>query len=124
MAKEEKSMTEKPFPLAVDEARGEVSLWVNGVPLVIAAEMARLSALSSRLQCKSLNDLFMRLSDVELSATMAAIELLTVKGDWLEAVTKIRLKHFGACRVAFLSVLSHHLDGEDEGNVEAVVKAA
>ena len=129
MAKEEKTMTEKvkaekPFPLPVDGARGEVSLWVADVPLVLAAEMARLSALSSRLDCKSLGDLFVRLSDVELSATMAAIELLTVKGNALEALTKIKLKHFSACKVAFITLLTHHFDGEEEGNDEAAAKAA
>ncbi len=119
MAKEE-----KPFPLEVNEARGEVALWVGDVPLVLAAEMSRLSAVSSRLQCKSLNDLFLRLSDVEAAATIAGIELLTVRGKPLEAIEKIKLKHFGACRVAFMAVLAHHFDEEDEGNVEAANQAA
>lgn len=118
------AVEEKPFPLEVNEARGEVSLWVGDVPLVLAAEMGRLSAVSSRLQCKSLNDLFVRLSDVEAAATIAGIELLTVKGNPLEAISKIKLKHFGACRIAFLAVLAHHFDGEDEGNAEAAEKAA
>lgn len=125
MAKEEtKTATAKPFPLEVNEARGEVALWVGDVPLVLAAEMSRLSAVSSRLQCKSLNDLFLRLSDVEAAATIAGIELLTVKGNALEAIQKIKLKHFGACRVAFMAVLAHHFDEEDEGNVEAANQAA
>lgn len=129
MAKEEKTMTEKdkaekPFPFAVDGARGEVSLWVADVPLVLAAEMARLSALSSRLDCKSLGDLFTRLSDVEVGATVAAIELLTVKGSALEAITKLKLKHFTACKVAFITLLTHHFDGDEEGNEEAAEKAA
>lgn len=124
MAKEEKpAAAVKPFPLPVNEARGEVALWVDDVPLVIAAELGRLSALSSRLQCKSLNDLFVRLSDVETAATVAGIELLTVRGEALEAITKLKLKHFGACRIAFLAALSHHFDG-DEGNAEAVEKTA
>ncbi|MEV4606194.1 hypothetical protein MRBLMR1_001137 [Neorhizobium sp. LMR1-1-1.1] len=118
------AVEEKPFPLAVNEARGEVPLWVGNVPLVLAAEMSRLSAVSSRLQCKSLNDLFLRLSDVEAAATVAGIELLTVKGNALEAIQKIKLKHFGACRVAFMAVLAHHFDEEDEGNVEAANQAA
>lgn len=118
------AVEEKPFPLAVNEARGEVALWVDDVPLVLAAEMSGLSAVSSRLQCKSLNDLFLRLSDVEAAATIAGIELLTVKGKPLEAIQKIKLKHFGACRVAFMAVLAHHFDEEDEGNVEAANQAA
>lgn len=125
MAKvETKTAEATPFPLDVNEARGEVPLWVGDVPLVLAAEMGRLSAVSSRLQCKSLNDLFLRLSDVEAAATIAGIELLTVKGKPLEAIQKLRLKHFGACRVAFLAVLAHHFDEEDEGNVEAAEGAA
>lgn len=118
------AVEEKLFPLEVNEARGEVSLWVDDVPLVIAAEMGRLSAVSSRLRCSSLNDLFMRLSDVEVTATVAAIELLTVKGKPLEAISKLQLKHFGACKLAFLAVLAHHFDGEDEGNAEAASEAA
>ena len=121
MAKEEPA---KPFPLEVNEARGEVALWVDDVPLVLAAEMGRLSAVSSRLQCKSLNDLFIRLSDVEPAATIAGLELLTVRGKPVDAIAKIRLKHFGACRVAFMAVLAHHFDEEDEGNAEAAEKAA
>lgn len=118
MAKEE-----KPFPLEVNEARGEVSLWVADVPLVLAAEMGRLSAVSSRLQCKSLNDLYVRLSGVEAAATLAGIELLTVRGNALEAISKIKLKHFGACAATFASILAHHFDG-DEGNEEAAGEAA
>ncbi|SFB52269.1 hypothetical protein SAMN03159496_04629 [Rhizobium sp. NFR07] len=118
------AVEEKPFPLDVNEARGEVSLWVDDVPLVLAAEMGRLSAVSTRLQCKSLNDLFLRLSDVEAAATVAGIELLTVKGKPLEAIHKLKLKHFGACRIAFMAVLAHHFDGEDEGNAEAASQAA
>lgn len=123
-AEETKTAITKPFPLEVNEARGEVALWVGDVPLVLAAEMSRLSAVSSRLQCKSLNDLFLRLSDVEAAATIAGIELLTVRGKPLEAIEKIKLKHFGACRVAFMAVLAHHFDEEDEGNVEAANQAA
>ncbi|MGF9564167.1 hypothetical protein AAIH70_11720 [Neorhizobium sp. BT27B] len=118
------AVEEKPFPLVVNEARGEVPLWVADVPLVLAAETGRLAAVSSRLQCKSLNDLFVRLSDVEASATFAGIEILTVKGEWLEAIKKIKLKHFGACRTAFLAVLAHHFDGEEPGNEEAAAGAA
>ena len=126
MAEEEKKVAkEKIFPMIVNEARGEVPLWVGDVPLVIAAELGRLSALSARLQCKSLSDLYSRLSDVEVSATVAAIELLTVRGKPLEALSQLKIKHFGACRVAFLATLAHHLDeDETEGNEEAADQAA
>lgn len=121
MAKE--PVAEKSFPLAVNEARGEAALWVGDVPLVVAATMQGLSAVSSRLQCKSLNDLFLRLSGTEVAATVAAIELLTVKGDALKAINGLKLKHFAACGAAFLSVLTDHFDG-DEGNAEAVDETA
>lgn len=116
-------MADPVFKHAVNEARGEARLVIDGVELVLAAEMGRLSAVSSRLQCKSLNDLFMRLSGVEAAATLAGIELLTVKGNALEAITKIKLKHFSACAAAFSTILAHHFDG-DEGNAEAVGETA
>ncbi|GAJ91039.1 hypothetical protein [Rhizobium rhizogenes] len=129
MAKEEKKgvvatkAVTKPFPLSVNEARGEAPLWIADVPLVLAAEMSRLAAVSSRLQCKSLNDLFLRLSGVEAAATWAGIELLTVKGDVVKALEALKLQHFTACAVAFSAILAHHFDG-DEGNAGAVDEAA
>ncbi|OCJ37788.1 hypothetical protein [Agrobacterium tumefaciens] len=111
------------FKFPVNEARGEARLVIDGVELVIAAEMERLSALSSRLQCRSLNELFTRLSEVEVGATVAGIELLTIKGDALAAIMKLKLKHFGDCKSAYVSVLMHHFDG-DEGNAVAAEKAA
>lgn len=116
-------MADPVFKHAVNEARGEARLVIDGVELVLAAEMGRLSAVSSRLQCKSLNDLFMRLSGVEAAATLAGIELLTVKGNALEAITKIKLKHFSACAAAFSTILAHHFE-DDEGNVSAVGETA
>lgn len=125
MAKEEKKSPAavKPFPLEVNGARGEVALWVADVPLVIAASMSGLAAVSTRLECRSFQELFMRLSGVEAAATLAGIELLSVKGDRLEAIQALKLKHFPACAAAFSEALSHHFDGE-EGNGEAVEKAA
>lgn len=103
----------------VNGARGEVELKIDDVELVIAATMQGLSAVSTRLECKSLADLFMRLSGVELAATVAAIELMTVKGDKAAALKKLKLKHFTACAAAFSAALSHHFDDE-AGNGEAV----
>lgn len=114
---------ENPFPLEVNGARGEVPLWIDDVPLVVAAEMGRLAAVSARLECKSFQDLFIRLSGVEAAATLAGIDLLVVRGDRLAAIEKLKLKHFSACANAFSSALSHHFDG-DEGNVEAAGRAA
>ena len=111
--------------LPVNEARGEARLMIDDVELVLAAEMGRLAALSSRLQCKSLNDLFIRLSEAEVSATYAAIELLTVRGDALKALTVIQLRHFMACKATFLAILAHHFGDEDveKGNGEAAEAA-
>lgn len=107
---------EKPFPLEVNGARGEVELWVGGTPLVLAAEMGALAAVSSRLSCKSMADLFLRLSNVEPAATVAALDLLTVRGDKAKAIAALKLKHFGAVAKAISEALSHHFDEEDEGN--------
>lgn len=109
----------------VNGARGEVRLVIADVELVIAATLGGLSAVSSRVQCKSLNDLFIRLSGVEVEATVAAIELLTVpeKGDWQAAIGKLNLRHFASVKDAFLAALSHHLDG-GEGNAPAAARAA
>nr|WP_313023117.1 hypothetical protein [Brucella intermedia] len=112
-------MSEKEFPLPVNEARGEVALWVGDVPLVIAAEMEGLSVLSSRLECKSLHDLFTRLSATEVSATRAALPALAVKGKAEDALNVLKLKHFKAIAEAFSKALSHHFD-DDEGNGAAV----
>ncbi|WP_421416573.1 hypothetical protein [Agrobacterium tumefaciens] len=114
---------EQEYKYPVNEARGEARLVVDGVELVIAAEMGRLAALSNRLQCKSLNDLFIRLSDAEVAATVSGIELLTIKGDALAAINKLKLKHFGDCKSAFLAVLTHHFE-DDAGNAEAAREAA
>lgn len=118
------SEEEKPFPLEVNGARGEVALWIGKVPLVIVAEMGGLAAVSSRLSCKSMSDLFLRLSGVEPAATVAALDLLTVRGDKVKAIGSLKLKHFGAVAKAISEALSHHFDEEDEGNGEAAQKAA
>ncbi|MBL0934842.1 MAG: hypothetical protein IBJ07_08835 [Rhizobiaceae bacterium] len=108
----------KEFPLQVNGARGEVALWIGDVPLVIAATMKGLAAVSTRLGCQSLADLFLRLSGTEVAATMAAISLLTVRGKSDDALDAFKLKHFPACAEAFAAALSHHFEGEP-GNEKA-----
>ena len=103
---------------AVNAARGEVSLKIDDVELVLAATMHGLAAVSRALQCKSLIDLWQRLDGVEVEATLAALEFLTVKGDWAAAIKRIQIKHFAACRVAFTALIAAHLK-EDEGNENA-----
>ena len=114
---------EPTYKFAVNEARGEARLMIDDVELVLAAEMSRLASVSSRLQCKSLNDLFLRLSGVEVAATWAGIEILTIKGDVVKALEALKLQHFTACAIAFSAILSHHFDG-DEGNAGAAGEAA
>lgn len=102
----------------INGARGEVGLTIGGNDLVIAATMKGLAAVSTRLGCQSLSDLFLRLSGTEVAATMAAISLLTIKGDAGKAVDALTLKDFPACAEAFAKALAHHFEG-DEGNEEA-----
>ena len=105
--------------LEVNGARGEVALKIGDVDLVIAATMAGLAAVSTHLECKSLSDLFIRLSGVEPAATMAAVTFLTVRGDHAAAIKALKLQHFKACADAFGKALAHHFDGE-LGNEKAV----
>ncbi len=60
----------------------------------------------------------------EPAATVAALDLLTVRGDKISAIGALKLKHFGAVAKAISEALSHHFDEEDEGNGEAAQKAA
>lgn len=105
--------------LSVNGARGEVALRVGSVDLVIAAEIGRLAAVSTALECKSFIDLYQRLLGAEVAATMAAIQHLTVKGDAGQAVQELRLTDFTACKNAFTAALMHHV-GEDAGKDAAV----
>lgn len=102
----------------VNGARGEVALKIGDVDLVIAATMTGLAAVSSRLGCQSLSDLFLRLSGTEVATTMAAISLLTIKGNAEKAVEALTLKDFPACAEAFAKALSHHFE-DSEGNEKA-----
>lgn len=108
--------------LEVNGARGEVALKIGDVDLVIAATMKGLAAVSTRLECKSMADLFQRLSGVEPAATTAAVELLTVKGDGVKAASILKLKHFKDCAEAINAALAHHFE-DDEGNGETAGKA-
>ena len=113
-------MADKEFPLQVNGARGEVALMIGDVPLVIAATMQGLSTVSSHLECKSLADLFLRLSGTEIAATRAAIPALTIKGDATKALEVLNLSHFKAIAEAFSAALAHHFEDDDAGNEKAV----
>lgn len=103
--------------LEVNGARGEVALRIGKIDLVIAATMEGLSAVSTRLECKSMGDLFQRLSGVEPAACSAAVELLTVRGDKAAAVKALKLRHFKDCAEAINAALAHQFQ-DDEGNDE------
>lgn len=103
----------------VNEARGEVGISIGGADIVIAATMEGLARVSTELKCKSMTDLFTRLAEVELAATLAAIRHLTVRGDPTAAIAALNLSHMADIGKAFNAALSHHFKDEP-GNVKAV----
>lgn len=105
-----------------NEARGEVPLKIGDVELVVAAELGGLAALSSRLQCQSLSDLWGRLTAMEVNAVMAGVACLTVRGDKEAALQKLKLRHFKLCQDAFMRALNHQMD--EAGNGEAAKGSA
>lgn len=105
--------------LAHNSQRGEVPLQVAGVDLVIAAEMGRLAAVSSRLKCQSFPELYLLLSNVELNAVLAGVELLTVRGDIGKAMAGISPRDVKPCQDAFIKALLFHTEGQQEGNGQA-----
>lgn len=108
--------------MEVNGARGEVPLKVGDVDLVVAATMKGLSATSTALACQSLADLFLRLSQTEVSATIAGITHLTVRGDKEKAVEALSLKDFPACAKAFSDALAHHFEGQQKKDEAAETK--
>lgn len=112
------------MPLPYNAERGEVPLSVGGVDIVIAAEMARLAGLSSRLGCQSFMELYMKLAGVELGATLAAVELLTVAGDPTAAVKAMSIADLPACKDAFVAAMLHHADKASGNAVAAGGKKA
>ena len=105
--------------LPVNGARGEVGVTIGGVDIVVAATMGGLAAVSTDLGCKSMQDLFDRLSNVEVAAAMSAIRHLTVRGDASAALAVLKFGHFPALSKAFEAALAHHFEDEQSGNGEA-----
>lgn len=103
--------------------RGEVDLRVAGIDLVIAAELDRLAALSTRLGCPTLQNLYNRLIGAEVAATISAVEILAVRGDAQTARAKMTLADFPACKTAFMAALMHHLR-DSEGKAGAAGEGA
>lgn len=96
--------------LAYNSERGEVPLTIGSVDLVIAAEMGRLAALSTRLGAKSFMDMYTPLANAEINAVLAGVELLTIKGDVGRALKEITLSDLHKCVKAFIEAFTHHAD--------------
>lgn len=104
--------------LAYNAERGEVPLKVGGTDLVIAAEIKRLATLSTALGCQSFFELYSKLANVEVAATIAAVEALTIHGDTSSAISAMTIADLPACKDAFTAALLHHAS-KTEGNAEA-----
>ena len=109
--------------MLANAARGEVALKIGSIDLVIAAEMGRLAALSAKLGCDSLTDLWTRITSMEINAVIAGIQTLTVQGDVKAAMAELKLKHFKDCQDAFVAALAFQME-DGEGNADAPQGAA
>jgi len=103
--------------LPVNGERGDVGITIGDTEIVIAATMEGLANVSTELKCKSLIDLYERLGQVEVAATLAGIRHLTVRGNKEAAIAKLKIRHFKVISEAFNAALAHHHDGES-GNEE------
>ena len=104
--------------LAYNSERGEVPLTVGGIDLVVVAEMGRMATLSTRLQCQSFAELYLKLVQGELAAIMAGVEVLSIKGDFGKALKAMSLADVKPCREAFAQAMLFH-SKDDPGNGEA-----
>lgn len=104
--------------LPCNAERGEVPLTVGDVELVVAAEMAGLAKLSTRLGSPGFSELYTKLVSAEINATMAAVECLTVNGNAKKALEKITLADLPRCTEAFAKAFSHHAE-KVSGNEKA-----
>lgn len=102
-----------------NEARGEVPVTVDGVDLVVAAEMEGLAQLSGRLNCLSLAELQQRVFAAELRAMYAVLECCVVRGDAAAARKAMRIKGALALAGAMQKAFLHHVDeAKSAGNGE------
>lgn len=90
--------------------RGEVPLTVGGVDLVIAAEMGRLAALSTRLGCNTFVEMYSKLAGAEVNAVMAGVELLAVRGNVAKALKEMQLSDLPKSVDAFMAAFAHHAE--------------
>lgn len=63
-----------------NKARGEVAVTLGDLEIVLAAEMGQLGRLSALTGHPTFPELYSRLVGTEISTTMAALRLLTVRG--------------------------------------------
>jgi hypothetical protein len=63
--------------IAIDSKRGEIPLTIGGIELAVSADIHRLAAVSTRLGCQSLSELFHKIVTAEPNAPMGC-RLLTV----------------------------------------------
>lgn len=103
--------------MAHNPLRGEATVTIGSVEIVMAATMERLAQLSSALGCQTLQDLYARLAGTEIAATRAAIRILTIKGSRngepmkaepaaSAALTELALSDCAGLSVAFLELLT------------------
>ena len=109
--------------VAANPERGEVELVIGDTTLVLAAEMGRLAALSKKLECKSLKDLYDAMTGLAPHAVEACIQCLAIKGDVDAALGQMRMHHFQAAQEAFNVVLEHHITPEDNKKAQKPGKA-
>lgn len=64
----------------VNPIKGETSVKVGDVEIVMAVTMDGLARLSKAAACDSLHDLYRRLSGGELTTAMLAVRLFTIRG--------------------------------------------
>ncbi|WP_407122749.1 hypothetical protein [Bradyrhizobium sp. STM 3561] len=109
--------------IAYNEERGEKPLSIGGTEIVVAAEMGRLAALSSRLGASSFVEMYSKLAGAEINAVMAAVELLAVRGDAAKAIKGMTLADLPKCVDAIMAVFAHHAE-KVPGNDQAAREKA
>jgi K+-transporting ATPase A subunit len=101
--------------LPANEARGEIAVTVDGVDLVVAAEMERLAMLSSQIGCQSWTDMVSRISGAELSAIYAVLEICVVRGNVKAARKALTPRGAFALGGALTVAMTHWFDKDGEG---------
>lgn len=98
--------------LPCNEARGERSVAVNGVDLVVVADYERIAFLSAELGCKSWRDLVERVSEAEPATMYAVLAHCVIRGDAAAARKALKPRGAFALAGAMTGALAHTLDEE------------